>query len=128
MWGDDPATGQARLVPIDNGLAIFNGAFNEAEENINNPLHLDPYKVLGGKASREGQRNANQVGRFGREWIEEIKDDAAKTQIVEFATRMRERAEAMKFVDPRANAYLMARADYIIKDPQGLIDILKTYW
>jgi transcriptional regulator with XRE-family HTH domain len=127
MWGLDPASGEARLVPIDNGLAIFNGGFNEAEENINNPLHLDPYKILQGKA---GQRNGNRnhAGRFGKQWVREIGEDAAKIQIVEFATRMRERAEALKFVDPRANAYLMARADYIINDPQGLIDILKGFW
>jgi hypothetical protein len=31
MWGIDPATGKARLVPIDNGLAIFNGGMNVAE-------------------------------------------------------------------------------------------------
>ena len=128
MWGLDPVTGEARLVPIDNGLAVFNGGFNAAEENIDNPLFLNPLKVLEGKA--KNQRNHNQVGKFGRQWVEDLRkttgsDDAAISQVVEFATRMRKRAEALKFVDPRANAYLMARADYIINDPQGFLDTVK---
>jgi hypothetical protein len=60
--------------------------------------------------------------------VQEIGEEAAKNQVIEFATRMRERAEAMKFVDPKANEYLMARADYILKNPQKFIDTLLKFW
>ena len=119
MWGLDPVTGKARLVPIDNGLAIFNGAMNEAEKNKDNPLYLDPIKVIRGRYG-----NFNQVGKFARSWVQEIGEDAAKNQVVAFAERMRERAKAIKLVDPRANAYLEARANYILNDPQKFIDAI----
>lgn len=123
MWGTDPATGKVRLVPIDNGLAMFNGQFGEPEKNINDPLHLDPFKVIVGRYG-----NFNQVGPLGKKWINQIGEEAAKNQIVDFATRMRERAEAMKFRDPRANEYLMARADAILKNPQKFIDTVLRFW
>ena len=123
MWGTDPATGKARLVPIDNGLAIFNGAFGKPEENQNDPLHLNPLKVITGNYG-----NFNQVGKLGKKYINGIGEQAAVSQVVEFATRMRERAEAMKFVDPRANEYLMARADFILQNPQKFVDTVLRFW
>jgi hypothetical protein len=132
MWGNDPATGKARLVPIDNGLAMFNGAFGEPEKNINNPLHLDPNKVVLGNYG-----NFNQVGRLAKQFINQgytpdqiangEQKPAAVAKVVEFATRMRERAEAMKFRDARANEYLIARADYILKNPEKFVDTLLTF-
>jgi hypothetical protein len=123
MWGTDPATGKVRLVPIDNGLAIFNAGFGKPQESPNDPLYVNPLKVIGGDYG-----NRNQVGRLGKKWVQEIGEEAAKNQVIEFATRMRERAEAMKFVDPKANEYLMARADYILKNPQKFIDTLLKFW
>ena len=123
MWGTDPATGKARLVPIDNGLAIFNAGFGKPQESPNDPLYVNPLKVIGGDYG-----NRNQIGRLAKKWVQEIGEDAAKAQVVEFATRMRERAEALKFVDPRANEYLMARADFILKNPQKFIDTLLKFW
>jgi hypothetical protein len=127
MWGIDPATGKARIIPIDNGLAIFNGGFNSAEDNENNPLYLDPIKVLTGSAGGKGG-SFSRVGAFAKGWVQEIGEDAARNQVLEFAERMRDRAKAMKFIDPRANAYLEARAQYIIDDPQKIINAVLRFW
>jgi transcriptional regulator with XRE-family HTH domain len=133
MWGTDPVTGKARLVPIDNGLAIFNAGFGKPQESPNDPLYVNPYKVIGGDYG-----NRNQVGRLAKQQLmagftqdqinrgEHI--DAAIPKVIEFATRMRERAEALKFVDPKANEYLMARADFILKNPQKFVDTLLKFW
>jgi hypothetical protein len=133
MWGIDPVTGKARLVPIDNGLAIFNAGFGKPQESPNDPLYVNPYKVIGGDYG-----NRNQVGRLAKQQLmdgftqdqinrgEHI--DAAIPKVIEFATRMRERAEALKFVDPKANEYLMARADFILKNPQKFVDTLLKFW
>jgi hypothetical protein len=123
MWGFDPVSGLARLVPIDNGLAIFNGGFGKAEANVNNPLYLDPIKIILGSYG-----NQNQVGKFAKGWIQEVGEEEAKNQVVEFATRMRERAAALEFVDARANEYLTARADYILSNPQKFIDAILRNW
>jgi hypothetical protein len=114
MWGVD-ASGKARLVPVDNGLAMFNGAFGEADKNEDNPLHLEPIDVVFG---RHGNKNA--VIPLAKQHVRDIGIDAAESQIVEFATRMRERAAAMQFIDARASAYLDARAEYIIKNARKL--------
>lgn len=123
MWGVDPATGKARLIPIDNGLALFNANMGEPARHLDNPLYHDPNLVVIGRYG-----NFNQVGPIAKRWIQEIGEDNARNQIVEFAERMRERAKAMKFVDPRANAYIEARADYILSDPQKFLDTVLRYW
>ena len=133
MWGIDPATGKARLIPIDNGLAIFNAGFGKPQDSPNDPVYVNPYKVVAGDYG-----NRNQVGRLAKKQLmagftrdqiardEHI--DAAIPKVIEFATRMRERAEALKFVDPRANEYLMARADFILKNPRKFVDTLLKFW
>ena len=123
MWGVDPVTGKARLIPIDNGLAMFNAGFGKPEESPNDPLHVNPLKVIQGDYG-----NRNQVGKFGKRWVQEIGEDAARSQVVEFAQRMRDRAEKIKFVDERASEYLMARADFIINDPKKFIDTVLRFW
>lgn len=124
MWGRD-TLGQARLVPIDNGLALFNGSFGVAEKHKQNPLHLDPIKIL---TNEDMYGNKNQVAKFAGQWANEIGDEAAINQVVEFAIKMRERAEALKFADERANEYLIARANYIIDNASELVDTLRNFW
>ena len=119
MWGRD-ANGKLRLVPVDNGLAMFNGAFGDADKHDNDPLFLNPIKVVQG---RYGNKNA--VIPFAAQHIGDIGEAAAVSQVVEFATRMRERAAAMKFVDRRAAAYIDARADYIIKNASEFVRRIK---
>ena len=119
MWGRD-ANGKLRLVPVDNGLAMFNGAFGDADKHDNDPLFLNPIKVVLG---RYGNKNA--VIPFAAQHIGDIGEAAAVSQVVEFATRMRERAAAMQFVDPRAAAYIDARADYIIKNASEFVRRIK---
>ena len=114
MWGRD-ASGQARLVPVDNGLAMFNGAFGKADRHEDDPLYLDPIDVVFGNYG-----NKNAVMPLAKQYVDEIGIDAAESQIAEFGARMRERAAAMKFVDARASAYLDARAEYIIKNARKL--------
>jgi pyruvate/2-oxoglutarate dehydrogenase complex dihydrolipoamide acyltransferase (E2) component len=114
MWGLD-AAGQARLIPVDNGLAMFNGSFGKADKNEDNPLYLEPIDVVFGN---HGNKNAAMP--LARDYVKEIGIDAAESQIAEFGARMRERAAAMKFVDARASAYIDARAEYIIKNARKL--------
>ena len=114
MWGRD-AAGQARLIPVDNGLAMFNGAFGKADAHEDDPLYLDPIDVVFGN---HGNRNA--VMPLAKAHVDEIGIDAAESQIAEFGARMRERAAAMKFIDDRASAYLDARAEYVIKNARKL--------
>ena len=114
MWGRD-AAGQARIIPIDNGLAMFNGAFGKADKNEDDPLYLDPIDVVFGNHG-----NKNAVIPLAKDYVKEIGIDAAESQIAEFGARMRERAAAIKFVDARASAYIDARAEYIIKNARKL--------
>ena len=122
MWGIDPATGKARIIPIDNGLALFNGSFGKAEKNADNPLYLDPFDVLFSR--KYGNRNG--AISYARGYVKSIGVDAAESEIVEFATRMRERAAAMQFVDPRASEYIDARAEYMIKNARKLAERLEA--
>ena len=120
MWGIDPDTGKARLIPIDNGLALFNGAFGKAEQNADDPLHLNPMDVIRG---RHGNRH--HANRLASEYVKEIGLDQAESEIVEFATRMRERAAALKLIDPRAADYIAARADYIIQNAKSMAKFIE---
>jgi hypothetical protein len=118
MWGLD-AAGQARLIPVDNGLAMFNGSFGKADKNEDNPLYLNPIGII---FNENGTGNRHGAIRLAGDHIKEIGIDAAESQIAEFGARMRERAATMKFVDARASAYIDARAEYIIKNARKLAE------
>ena len=117
MLGRD-ADGFYRVVPIDNGLAMANGAFGQANPQIERGDYLGmlPEAFING-----GYGNPNAVAPLAQAYIDEIGEDQAKSQIVEFAERMRARAEVLKFLDSRINDYLIARADYIIKNPGRIL-------
>jgi hypothetical protein len=119
MVGQDE-NGLWRLIPIDNGLAIFNGGFQKAENNADNPLHLLPDRVIRGDY---GNRNA--VLGVAKQWIDRIGRDAARNQVIEFAERMRKRAEILEFIDQRANEYLSARAQWIIDNVDQYLDAIR---
>ena len=118
MWGRD-AAGQARLIPVDNGLALFNGSFGKAYKNDDNPLYLNPIGII---FNENGVGNRHGVIRLAGYYVKEIGIDAAESQIAEFGARMRERAAAMKFVDARVSAYIDARAEYVIKNARKLAE------
>jgi predicted DNA-binding transcriptional regulator YafY len=118
MWGLD-AAGQARLIPVDNGLAMFNGSFGKADKNEDDPLYLNPIGII---FNENGTGNRHGAIRLAGEHVKEIGIDAAESQIAEFGARMRERAATMKFVDARASAYIDARAEYIIKNARKLAE------
>jgi DNA polymerase III epsilon subunit-like protein len=121
MWGIDPDTGKARIIPIDNGLALFNGMFGNAEKNNSNPLFLDPIRIL---TSRDyGNRNA--ALQYGAGYVDNVGIDQAESEIVEFANRMRERAAALALIDDRAAGYIDARAEYVIKNARKLAEKIR---
>ena len=123
MWGRDPVTGKARIVPIDNGLSIFNAAFNKAEKHQEDPLYVNPLKVIVGDYG-----NFNGAGSLAKQWIKEIGNVEAERQIIEFAKRMRDRAEALEFIDSRASQFLMTRAEYVMNNPSKFIDKILNFW
>ena len=119
MYGQDPNTGKWRLVPIDNGLAMFNGDFGKANEKMPNALYLKPDDVI-----RGGHGNANGARALAQEYIDKIGRDAARDQVKEFAERMRLRAEILKFIDPRANEYLSKRAQWVLDNLDEYLDAI----
>ena len=119
MFGQDPATGLWRIVPIDNGLAMFNGGFHRAEQNADDPLYLRPDKVITGQYG-----NRNGAAGLASQWVAKVGVDEAKSQIVEFAQRMQKRAEVLKFRDDRANGYISARAQWIIDNIDIYLDAI----
>jgi len=121
MWGIDPDTGKARIIPIDNGLALFNGSFGQAEKNSNDPLYLDPIKVL--FTGQYGNRNG--ALKYAGGYVDNVGIDAAESEIVEFATRMRERAAALALIDARAAGYIGARAEFIIQNARRLAEKIR---
>ena len=119
MFGQDPQTGLWRLVPIDNGLALFNGGFNQAENAYPDALALRPDYVIRG---RHGNRNG--AYELGKQYIREIGKDRARSQIEEFAKRMKARAEVLNLVDDRAAGYIGERADWILENIDKYIDTI----
>ena len=122
MYGQDPVTGKWRLIPIDNGLALMNGRFGEAEDNLPNNLHFRPDKVILG---RHG--NANGAMYIAKQYIRKVGRDQAKSSVAEFAERMRTRAEIMDLIDPRANGYISERAQWILDNLDTYLDAILNY-
>jgi len=119
MYGQDPDTGLWRIVPIDNGLALFHGAFGKAGDKLPDNLYLRPDKVIAGDYG-----NRNGALGLGAGYIKKVGRDVAKDEIREFAERMKLRAELMKFIDDRANAYLSERAQWILDNLDKYLDTI----
>ena len=121
MVGVDPITGKQRIVPIDNGLALFNARFGMAEKQSQDPVYLRPDKVISGNYG-----NYNAAVGVAAQYAQSIGRDAAKDQIKEFAERMRVRAEALQFIDDRAGDYMSARSQWILDNLDKYLDSIMS--
>ena len=121
MVGVDPITGKQRIVPIDNGLALFNARFGTAEKQSQDPVYLRPDKVIAGNYG-----NYNAAVGVAAQYAQSIGRDAAKDQIKEFAERMKARAEVLQFIDDRAGDYMSARAQWILDNLDKYLDSIMS--
>ena len=122
MFGEVDVEGETkfRLVPIDNGLALFNGEFGKADRHEDNFLYIDPIGAVQGAYG-----NANGAMWLAKEHVANIGDDEARNVIIQFAERMRERAEVLDLIDRRANEFISQRAQWILDNLDDFLDAVK---